>query len=286
MAEQITLDNGNITVVISTLGATMRRVAGKNGKEYLWSGDEKVWAGTAPILFPVCGGMRDDTFHLHGQEYKLQKHGYARFRIFTVEKADSVSAVFLDRSDSETKKSFPFDYELRIRYTLSGSSVRISTEVTNLSAQTMYYSTGAHEGYACRGGVNGYSIVFDGQEDLFATVLNGNLLENRKIKIARATRFLPLSDSYFAVDALVFEKIASRGCELHSDKDGRILRVDFPQSETLLLWTKPGAEYICIEPWNGLPDRVDFRGEINERPGELSVPAGQTGVTEHTVTVF
>ena len=68
--------------------------------------------------------VRYACFHyfLDGKEYKMMKHGYARFCTFEVEEADDTTATFLLRSDAESKACFPFDYELRVIYTLKGGA--------------------------------------------------------------------------------------------------------------------------------------------------------------------
>ena len=81
MAEQIKISNGEITAVISTRGAELKSVV-KNGREFIWEGDPNVWAGQAPLLFPICGGLKDDKYVLGGNEYTLEKHGFARFKEF------------------------------------------------------------------------------------------------------------------------------------------------------------------------------------------------------------
>ena len=280
--EQIKLSNGTLTVTISTMGAEMQSIE-KNGCEVLWNGDAAFWTGRAPVLFPICGGLRDDKFIFEGKEYTIPKHGYARKTEFLLEKASDTSATFLLTSNEESLKKLPFSYELRITYTLEGDRVRVRYDVTNTGNKTMYFSIGSHEGYACPEGIEEYSVIFEKEEALSATVLNGNLLEYKANPVPMKGRELPLSYDFFAIDALVFADIKSRKATLLHRPTGRRVTVEFPDRDFLFIWTKPGAPYLCIEPWAGLPDYVDSDYDITKKRGIIALPAGKTDTREHRI---
>ena len=128
----ITLKNEDITVKISEIGAELKSLI-CNDTEYIWEGRKEVWAGSCPLLFPICGGLKDDKYILNGREYILEKHGYARFKTFEVESKTDTNVVFLHKSDSDTKKQFPFDYELRVIYALDQKKLKIDYSVKNMS---------------------------------------------------------------------------------------------------------------------------------------------------------
>ncbi len=283
MAEQLVISNEYISVTISARGAEMQSI-NKGGKEILWDGNPEVWAAHAPVLFPICGGLKEDKFILDGKEYTVQKHGYARFEEFEVEYSDKEKAVFLLRSNEESLKSFPFEYELRIIYTLDGCKVNIEYNVKNLSKGDMYFSIGSHEGYACPEGIEEYSIVFDKCEDLDSSILDGNLLEYNTVNVGKNTCELPLRYEYFAVDALVFLSLKSRKLSLKNKATGETVGVEFDGADYLLLWTKPGAKYICIEPWSGIPDFVDSDFDITNKKGITKLGANDTYVKKHSIT--
>ncbi|MBR5155979.1 MAG: aldose 1-epimerase family protein [Clostridia bacterium] len=284
MAEQLVISNKHISVTLSTKGAEMQSI-NKGGKEILWDGNPEVWACHAPVLFPICGGLKDDKFVFEGKEYILQKHGYGRFEEFELEYSDPEKAVFLLRSNEESLKHFPFEYELRIIYTLDESKVNVEYNVKNLSKGDMYFSIGSHEGYACPEGIEEYSIMFDECEDLDSSILNGNLLEYKTINVGKNTHELPLKYEYFAVDALVFLNLKSRKVALKNRATGDMVEVDFNGADYLLLWTKPGANYICIEPWSGVPDFVDSDCDITHKKGITKLSANDTYVKKHSISV-
>lgn len=280
----ITLKNNNITLQINELGAEMKSLRA-NGKEYLWDGKPEVWASSCPLMFPICGGLKDNKYTFEGKEYTLPKHGYAKNTLFAVESATDTMAVFLHKSNNETKVHFPFDYELRLIYTLDDSSVRIEYKIDNKSDKTMYFSIGSHEGYYTPEGIEDYDVIFPQKETLNAYVLYGNLLSNQQLPIIKDTNILPLYDKYFTVDALVFKDLKSRSAMLRNRKTGKAVKIDFYYAPYFLLWHKPNAPYICLEPWAGVQDIVDSSYDITEKEGILSLESQKTYLAEHTITI-
>ncbi len=138
MSKLITVKNDKIAITVSTLGAEIQTVSA-NGRDYLWNGDEKILERSRPVLFPICGGLKEDKYTFGGSEYTLNKHGFAKLMEFEVEAQGDGYAVFLLKSTPETKKNYPFDFELRIKYALDGDSVHVEYEVDNKSATDMYF---------------------------------------------------------------------------------------------------------------------------------------------------
>lgn len=279
------LKNNFMAVEISTAGAELKSVKNAAGREFLWQSDKNVWAGQAPVLFPIAGGLKDDKYILNGKEYTLQKHGYARFCEFELEEKSDASATFKLSSNSESLKVYPFCYELRIIYTLIEKAVEVKYSVTNKSNETMYFSIGAHEGYSCPEGIGEYSIVFDKNETISAYVLNGNLLEHNSVKILDNEKELPLDYKYFKVDALVFKDVKSRSVTLKHNKSTKEIKVDFEGFNYFLLWTKPDAKYICIEPWCGIQDPVDSTYDITKKEGIEELVQGAVFERIHKITI-
>ena len=167
MAE-ITLSNECLTVVLSTFGAEMISVK-KDGKERMWQGNA-VWDRCAPVLFPICGGLRDGAFVLDEKSYLIPKHGFAKDMEFELENADKTHVVLVLKADSETLKIYPFLFELRVRFALIGDKIEIKYEVKNADCKQMYFSVGGHESYACKGCIENFSVIFEKDEPLNATV--------------------------------------------------------------------------------------------------------------------
>ena len=282
MAEKITISNDILKVTINSFGAEIESVL-KDGKEKLWDGNPEIWAGHAPVLFPICGGLRDDKFIFEGKEYILGKHGYARRSEFEIEKAEENSAVFKLSSNEETLNKYPFEYDFRITYSLEGSKINVEYAVTNKGEKDMYFSVGAHEAYACPEGIEEYSVIFDEEENLDAADLDGSLLKYTVTSWGKGIKELPLKQEHFLPDALVFLNLKSRGVILKNRKTKEEIRVSFEGFDYFLIWTKPGAKYVCLEPWCGIPDFVDSSYDITKKRGIMTVASKETLKKYHSV---
>ena len=281
----ITIKNEFLTAQFNEVGAELRSLA-SNDREYIWEGKKEVWANACPIMFPICGGLKNDKYIFEGKEYILEKHGYVRNLVFEVESKTEDSVVFLHKSSAETRVKFPFDYELRVIYTLEEKTLKIDYSVINKTDKTMYFNIGSHEGYATPEGIEDYDIVFPEQETLSTGVLYGNLLSQQTMPIIKDQNYLPLYEKYFTIDALVFTDLKSRSATLRNRKNGRGVRVDFPDAHYFLLWHKPNAPYMCVEPWNGVQDIVGSSYEITEKEGITALDSGKEFLYTHSITII
>lgn len=278
------LSNGTLKVEISSLGAEIQSVKGKNGTEFIWEGDPAFWSGKAPIMFPICSGLKEDTYTFDGKKYQLEKHGYARKIEYEIEENTGIKAVFLAKSNDETKVKYPFDYEFRAIYELVGSSIKITYSVKNTGNGAMYFSVGAHEAYACPEGIENYTVEFEKEEDFCSYKLDGNTLLNSYDKILPNGRELPLKEDYFKIDALLFKTIKSRKASLKKNGSTKRIDVDFPDCDYFLLWNAYHARYICLEPWCGLPDVENSGYDITEKEAITKLDASCDYNMVHTIT--
>lgn len=278
------LSNETLSVAVSEVGAEIASLK-KDGYEYMWSGDPAVWGHTAPVLFPVLCTLKGNRYRLDGQTYSMAKHGFVRGKVFTVESATDQSATLLYTHNDETLAVYPFAFELRVMVTLSGNSVIVEYRVNNLNDRTMYFSVGAHEAYSTPEGVEDYDIIFAQPEDLETVLLKDGLLQKETLTVGKDTAYLPIYESYFALDTLIFKHLHSKELTLRNRKTGRTVHVAFPDCDYLGIWHKPAAPYLCIEPWSGLPDNQDATGNIAEKEGIIALPARQVYRNIHTITV-
>ena len=278
----ITIKSDLITVTISSKGAEIQSILDRNGIERMYDGDPKFWTGRAPILFPVAGSFKDDGYEWHGKWYPMPKHGFISSLEWQVEDVKDSQVTFLLQ---EKHEGFPFEYDLRAIYAVEGSRLDVTYAVTSRDDRPFCFSIGSHEAYATPGGIQDYEIVFDEVENLRHSLLIGSLTSHDTVTIAEKTRILPLTYDYFQADALVFRTIKSRGVTLRTRKNNRTIRVDFPDCPFLLLWTRPNAPYICIEPWCNGPDFIDAPAAIDQKPGFTRVEKGQTVKKHHAITI-
>ena len=281
----ISLNNGILEVKIDEFGAELKSLK-FNETEYLWDGKSEIWKNSAPIMFPICGGLKENKYLLRGTEYNLSKHGFAKISMFEVESVNDTSAVFLLKSNDKTKESYPFDFEFRVIFTLEDRKLQVEYRVDNKTDKVMYFNVGSHEAYATPEGIEDYDIIFDTEETLSAHILYGNLLSKASFPMVKDSKTLPLYDKYFVYDAINFKDVKSDAATLRNRKNGRAIRIEFPDADYLVLWHKHGAGYICIEPWNGIPDVEESSFNIEEKEGIKTLESGGTYIFSHSMTVI
>ncbi|HIT68668.1 MAG TPA: aldose 1-epimerase family protein [Candidatus Aphodomonas merdavium] len=281
--DTVTLRNGLLTAQISPLGAELQSLRDAAGMERLYQGDSPFWAARAPVLFPIAGALRHNRYTLAGKTYEMPPHGFVRTQRFAVDEACETSATFLCQAFDA---GFPFDYAFRVRFTLVGRSLRVAHITDNCGREPFYFCVGGHEGYATPEGIAHYEVAFSQEEPLRIGVLDGNLLTHETAPIAAPGGVLALKDSDFQNDALVFSGLRSKSVTLRSRFDGRAVCVDFAGYGSVLLWTKPGAPFLCIEPWTNGPDYTDSDGCIEHKRGAICLRPGERDIREHTITVM
>jgi galactose mutarotase-like enzyme len=276
-----TLDNGVLKVTVSDLGAEMQSILDRDGEERLWQGDPAYWTGRAPIMFPVCSSLKEDAYLLDGRRYPMQKHGFARKYAFDLVCADRTSARYVLKHREE---GFPFDYALYAEYSLEDNRIVVRYEVENHDSRTFYFGLGSHEAYRTLGGLHACTVRFEREEAFDHMLSQGGLLNHKTLRLGQG-RDLPMKTEYFAQDALIFPYLKSRRATLVSSVSDKRVTVDYDGMDVLLLWTKPGAEYLCIEPWTNAPDFADTDMMIEHKPGMLCLLPGAGVVRRHTITI-
>ncbi len=281
----ITISNEYLTATFSEIGAELKSLK-YNNKEYIWYGDPAFWTGSSPVLFPICSGLKDDEFIYEGKTYSLQKHGFARRATFDVETVDDNSATFLLSSKNCPQENYPFEYEFRIIYTLTGKKLSVEYNIRNLTDGEMYFSVGAHEAYNCPEGIENYEIIFDKKESLDAFQLVGPLLSNDTVNYGVDTDVLQLDPSLFSNDCLIFKSLNSRGATLRNKTTDQKIKVDFDGFPYLLIWTAPNAPFICIEPWCGITDSIDTNKQLCQKEGIQKLEKGGSFYRIHSFEII
>lgn len=280
----VTISNSEVTAVIAKKGAELQSIV-CGGVEYMWSKDPAFWAQSAPIMFPMCGGLKGGKYELDGVMYEMPKHGFAKLSDFEVESKTESSVTFVLYDNAETRKMYPFAFAFRVRYELEGKSLKVTYDAENLDNKTMYCTFGAHEAYACPEGIEAYELIFPEKETLYAYGLNGDIVTDYTKLIVSGSDRLVLDDRHFALDALVFRDVKSKSVTLASKVSERRIKVDFDGFDYLVLWHKHTAPYLCVEPWCGLPDVAGSSYNFAGKEGMHAVAAGCHFARTHTITV-
>ena len=267
------------------MGAEIQSVKSPCGTEFIWNGNPDIWGKRTPILFPICGRLKDGTYTYNGKKYEMTGHGFALRKLFDIKSVSDSSAVFSLKADAETRECYPFEFEFEVSYTLIDNSLKIDYKAINLSdTEPMYFSCGSHEGYACPEGIEEYTLVFDKEVNLNPHPPCGTIVEAYTVPLANNVKELKLKDEFFKVDALVFEHLCVNKVSLVHNNSSKKIIVEFPGHDYLLFWTKYKAPYLCIEPWAGFPDTPESDGLFVNKKGINRVEGGMSKTFTHVVT--
>jgi galactose mutarotase-like enzyme len=276
--QAVSLSSSSLSAEVSPLGAELRVLRDHAGRDLLWDGDPSVWSGRAPLLFPIVGTLVDGSYRLGSNTYRLPRHGFARGKLFDVVDSTPAVAHFRLKADLSTLAVYPFRFELDVRFALDGPTLSITTYVCNAGEDGMPASFGHHPAFRWPLPFgqprSTHFIEFASDEPAPMRRLNASgLLMPRRYPTPISQRRLVLADSLFQNDVVIFDEIHSRSLT-YGAADGPRLRVSYFDTPYLGIWTKPQAEFICIEPWCGVADVEGFSGDFGAKTGVFTLAPG------------
>jgi galactose mutarotase-like enzyme len=281
----ITLSNDLISAQINTLGAELCSLKKPNNRDYIWEGNPTYWGKHSPVLFPIVGTLKNNTYNHNTKEYQLTRHGFARDMEFELVNKTATTATFSIQSNSKTLLNYPFQFELQIQYTLFHSTLEIAYKVINKDNSAIPFSIGAHPAFALPGNFENYSLKFENAEPLEYTLLENDLVSTQTETIDTISNSVPLTYKLFERDALIFKKLQSNSLTI-VEKEKPFLKVHFEDFPNLGIWTKVGASFLCIEPWFGYSDTIKSNGNIFEKEGIIILKTGDSFQTKFSIEIL
>ena len=287
--DMFNIEDDRLQVGIHRKGAELQRIFHKDHRlDYLWGGNLAFWGKHSPLLFPIVGTLKDNSYIYQDMTYHLPRHGFARDREFALEAQTRDSIRFVLRSDGATLAVYPFAFELRVGYRLTYEGLKTTYRVDNPAERPLYFSIGGHPAFNVpldpATGYDDYYLEFDESEKTPRwPISKDGLIGTAPIPLLDDTNRLPLTKELFARDALVLKHPVSSGVTLRSDKTDRGLRMEYPDFPFLGIWAAPGADFVCIEPWCGIADGVDSDRQLVNKAGIHRLEGG--GVFERTWTL-
>lgn len=281
----ITLQSAELSAQIDPAGAQLSVLRDRAGRDLLWHGDASIWAGRAPVLFPIVGTLADGRYRLGSKHYALSRHGFARGKRFEVVSSTPSHALFRLRADDSTLAVYPFQFELDLAFALEGAALTVQATARNLGAERMPASLGFHPGLV-------WPLPFGQPRDAHYIELEkdepapirridaAGLLAPERHPTPIASNRLRLDDALFQNDVLILDDLRSRSLRYGAETGPRI-EMRFPDAKYLGIWTRPNAPFVCIEPWQGITDPQGFAGDVHDKPGIFIVPPGGT----HSLTM-
>lgn len=272
------IKNHKMTLTVAEHGAEIRSVE-VDGMERMWDANPAFWGRTAPILFPIVGALKDNSYQYEGETYSMSQHGFARDMEFTLTEQTEESLQFVLSDNSETYENYPFHFQLTVSYEIFESYINIGWKVLNTDEKKMYFQIGGHPAFACpcEGGMirDDYSIKVGELPLLETAFLEKGLLGEEKELLANE---LLLKEDTFARDAYIIQNETVGHVDLVNQVSNQVKVRVLADVPVWGIWSTADkkAPFVCIEPWYGRCDKTDFSGELSEREYIQSLEPGET----------
>ena len=279
MDELITIASDGLTASINPLGAELWSLTDAQGRELMTNADPRWWAGHAPLLFPFVGRSRGDSYRLGGRDYPMPQHGFARRMAFAQVEHLPESVTLRLEADAATRAVYPFDFRLYMQFAVAGCTLMMTATVMNRGEADMPFSFGYHPAFAWPlpygGAAEAHVVEFEKAEPAPIRKVGDEpgLIAREKVPSPVEGNVLTPSHAMFEGDALIWDELASHSLLWGVPGQTR-LKIDFPDTPWLGLWQKPGAHYLCVEPWAGMADLVGFDGDVWEKQGIMRLLPG------------
>lgn len=255
----IVLENGGLTAKINPLGAELVSLYHHpDHVEYLWNGDAGFWNKHSPVLFPIIGALKDGCYTYQGNSYFLSRHGFAREMVFEVEVKSKNEATFILRATKETKMVYPFDFILKLSYSLSPSKLSVTYQVINPANKKLYFSIGGHPAFSlsAQDGATyeDYYLEFELPETLALQLSSDGLMTGATLPFLNSEKRIALKKELFYNDALVFKNPKSSSISLLNSKTSAGFKFNYDGFPFIAIWSAKDSPFICLEPWCGIAD--------------------------------
>lgn len=287
---KIILQNEYFKVAIHPFGAELQSLFSKKlNAELIWQAGSE-WPKYSPVLFPIVGGLRNDVINHNSFQINLKRHGFAREMNFNLKEATDTKAVFFIEDSPDTLKWYPFRFRFSIEYLLKAEFMQINMSVQNTGNDALYCSYGAHPAFRIplfEGEVfEDYQLEFNPQSEVIRRFpLKDNLIADDSVELNTPGGKLSLTHGLFAQDAIVLKQ-GFDFVSLVNDSKGHGIKMQCENWPYFGIWSAKNADFICIEPWQGIADTESSVGELEKKEGILMLKPGEVHTSGYRLTVI
>ena len=286
------LENEKLRVEIDSFGAELKSVKDKTtNQEYMWQGDPKYWGRTSPVLFPFVGSLKNGSYLHEGKTYTMPQHGFARDMEHQMLSKTETTIYFKLVTSEETLANYPFSFVLNIGYELVENELKVLWEVSNNSVNKhMHFGIGAHPAFNCpihgEDSKAGYKLFFGGVDEIrhHGNELDSGLSLDEDLVLPLENHRATITPEFFDRCTYIVEGRQTNEVGIEDPDGNRFVTVLFDMP-LFALWSPEGknAPFLCIEPWCGRCDSVDFEGTLKARAFDNCLEAGNKFNTSYTI---
>ena len=299
MSEIISISSNSLTASIDTMGAQLMSLR-KGESEYLWQGDSNWWPRRAPILFPIVGVLKDGKAESAEGTISLARHGLARLNQFEIVEQSASSVTLQLKSTEKTRMAYPYDFELKLIFSVADDTLTQTYEVTNPANVVLPFTLGAHPAFNIpipdveTTSLDQYHLLFTRSWTSYGpSITNDGLCDYstpQKLIVDSDT----LDLSWKLIDrekTITLEDVPDRRITLAPNAEASSkahgIQMDFEGFDYLGIWSAaPGCPFVALEPWCGIADTVDTDGIFEHKPGIICLDPEQSIAKTLSIKVF
>lgn len=286
------ISNGIIEIGVREQGAELFSIQ-KNNTEYLWQGGPTFWSGQSPILFPIVGGLKNNTYRYQGATYKMAKHGFFRKSHIALTEKTEKSLTFVLAENENTLKVYPFYFQLTVVFELKNNRLIVHHEVKNTGARPLYFALGGHPAFYCNSKdktasyENSY-LKFENAPPTHTQLVDmeTGLITNEFEEVKTIGQTIPLNANSFQRDALIFYKPTAQKVTLGNWQDGDLLTVHYKDFPYIAFWSPKAAPFVCVEPWTGIGDLVNTNQDFTQKAGIVALQASEIRTYQYDIELL
>lgn len=283
----IELENNSFKAVISTFGAEIQSFVRKSdSKEIIWHGDTSVWKNHAPILFPFVARCLGGYFMIDGKKCEYSRnHGFARDLESKLLENTGSKAVFELTQSEDTLYRYPYNFSLVTTYELTDKGLNWKITVKNTDTKPFKFSVGTHAAFVCPS-VDTCVVEFEKREPLTSVLCteDGYIVSGPDGKVPCTQKYnekengiIPLTKAGFG-NGHLFTNFSSEWVGLRNKSDNSIIKISTKGFPYCMIWQNTAGEpqFVCIEPWHGIPDTDKTNHIWNDKAGLINLEPGKS----------
>ena len=294
----IKIENAAFSAEIDTKGAELQNLIRKSDNmDIIWHGDKSVWGNHAPILFPYVARCLGGHFMIEGKKCEYSRnHGFARDLEHKLVEQTADGAVFELTQSDDTLYRFPYAFCLRTEYKLTDKGINWKLTVKNTGDKAFRFGIGTHAAFDLNGAnAEDFVVEFEKKTPLTAVVCTPEAYltadKEGKSPVTQAygekeTGFVPVTSAGFG-NGHLFTNNGSNWVGLKNKKNGSIIKIQTTDFPYVMIWqnTAGAPQFVCIEPWHGLPDAINTDHQWQNKVGMNDLAAGAEFVSQQNITV-
>lgn len=253
--------------------------------DHAWDAELKSLPGGSPFVFPICAriarGEKKNTYLYDGKQYELTIHGFSWREKWHVEHITKNSIEMVLRHNANTLQSYPFEFEVRLRYeVVPGKLICYQVYENQEKHRKMPYYAGFHP----------YFLTPHSCDEKEKVIVDFKSL--RRLKYNDTLTDIVGEQPILKTPISIMQPEANEQLNIlcHQDKSAKLI---FPNGDVininvtenahyfpyLQLYTIPEKPFFCVEHWMGFPNA------LNSVDGVRWLKAGESESAVYEISV-